>query len=160
MGGAAPVETGKGAKKGVNGEINLVPFIDLLSCLISFLLMTAVWTQVSTLQVSQTGGLSSETKEDKNENTTDVRVTMTDRGYVFVAAGTQVEIPKTTIDGRLGYDTNTLVEKLKVIKNQFPEQRAVTVASEDATLYEDLVHTVDVIVANELPDVSVTAAVN
>lgn len=151
---------GKGGKKEVDVEINLVPFLDLLCVLIVFLLMTAVWTEVSVLKVTQTGGLSSETKEEKNENTTDVRVTMTDRGYVFVAAGQQVEIPKATVDGRMGYDTDELVEKLKVIKNQFPDQRAVTVASEDATLYEDLVHTVDVIVAQELPDVSVTAAVN
>lgn len=151
---------GKGGKKEVDAEMNLVPFLDLLSVLIVFLLMTAVWTQLSTLKVTQTGGLSSDTKEEKNENTTDVRVTMTDRGYVFVAAGQQVEIPKASVDGKLDYDTKELVEKLKVIKNQFPDQRAVTVASEDATLYEDLVHTVDVIVAQELPDVSVTAAVN
>lgn len=152
---------GKRGKKEVDAEMNLVPFLDLLSVLIVFLLMTAVWTEISTLRVSQTGGLSSsDTKEEKNENTTDVRVTMTDRGYVFVAAGTQVEIPKTTVDGRTTYNTAELIEKLKVIKEQFPDQRAVTVASEDATLYEDLVTTVDVIVAQELPDVSVTAAVN
>ena len=42
MGGAAPTPTGKGGKKALDAALNLVPFIDLLSCCISFLLITAV----------------------------------------------------------------------------------------------------------------------
>ena len=38
MGGAAPTPSGKGGKKPLDAAINLVPFIDLLSCCISFLL--------------------------------------------------------------------------------------------------------------------------
>ena len=57
MAGAAPQEhTGKGGKKPLNAELNLVPFIDLLSCCISFLLITAVWTQIAGLQVASSGG--------------------------------------------------------------------------------------------------------
>ena len=43
MGGAAPRHLAK-AVKPLDAAINLVPFIDLLSCCISFLLITAVWT--------------------------------------------------------------------------------------------------------------------
>src|SRR2546430_3537368 len=46
----------KGGKKLLDAEINLVPFIDLLSCCISFLLITAVWTQIAGLQVASSGG--------------------------------------------------------------------------------------------------------
>ena len=35
--------------------INLVPFIDLMAVTIVFLIMTAVWTQLGRLQVSQSG---------------------------------------------------------------------------------------------------------
>jgi len=52
MGGAAPVESGKKGKKSLDAELNLVPFIDLLSCLISFLIVTAVWTQIAALKVA------------------------------------------------------------------------------------------------------------
>jgi biopolymer transport protein ExbD len=38
---------GHGGKRSVNQEIPLIPFIDFLLCLVSFLLMTAVWTQMS-----------------------------------------------------------------------------------------------------------------
>ena len=48
MAGAAPQESGgKKGKKALDANLNLVPFIDLLSCCISFLLITAVWTHMA-----------------------------------------------------------------------------------------------------------------
>jgi len=38
---------GHGGKRAVNNEVPLIPFIDFLLCLVSFLLITAVWTQMS-----------------------------------------------------------------------------------------------------------------
>ena len=40
-------------QRGMSAELNLVPFIDLLSVCITFLLLTAAWTQVEALQVDQ-----------------------------------------------------------------------------------------------------------
>jgi len=37
--------------RSVNVDVNIVPFIDLMSVLIIFLLVTAVWTQVSMIQI-------------------------------------------------------------------------------------------------------------
>ena len=161
MGGAAPVESGKKGKKALDAELNLVPFIDLLSCLISFLLITAVWTQISSLRVASTGGLTQQEKPP-DQTTIDVRVTMTDRGYTLSLAGSLVQVPKITEPaGGTGYDTAQLVEKLKLVKQQFPEQRAVTVAAEDEIGFADLVGTVDQIIGEaKLPDISVTPAVN
>lgn len=47
---------GSGRRRSLDAEINLVPFIDLLSMCICFLLMTAVWTQLSAVQVKQANG--------------------------------------------------------------------------------------------------------
>jgi biopolymer transport protein TolR len=44
---------GKGGKKSLDAEINLVPFIDLLSVCICFLLMTAIWVEVGSIQMKQ-----------------------------------------------------------------------------------------------------------
>ena len=52
-GGGAPVPEGGGGKKPVDFQINLIPCIDLLSVLISFLLMTSVWTQIAKIDVKQ-----------------------------------------------------------------------------------------------------------
>jgi len=167
MGGAAPVESGgKGKKKSLDSELNLVPFIDLLSCLISFLLITAVWTQISSLKVAQSGGVT-QTENTPEEGTIDVRVTMTQKGYILSLASVVQEVPKIARKvepgaenppgGPMAFDTKTLTDKLKVVKSQFTNQHAVTVAAEDDVVFDDLVETVDKIVAADLPDITVTA---
>src|SRR4051794_29040465 len=45
-----------GRRRSLDAEINLVPFIDLLSMCICFLLMTAVWIQIGALPVKQSRG--------------------------------------------------------------------------------------------------------
>jgi len=47
------VEGGKGRGKSMNSELNLVPFIDFLSCLIAFLMITAVWSEIAALEQEQ-----------------------------------------------------------------------------------------------------------
>jgi biopolymer transport protein ExbD len=50
----ASVGTG-GGKGDVNVELNIVPFIDLMSCLTAFLLVTAVWVQIAQLGLKPKG---------------------------------------------------------------------------------------------------------
>jgi biopolymer transport protein ExbD len=42
-------------KGSVNVELNIVPFIDLMSCLTAFLLVTAVWVNISNLRNEPAG---------------------------------------------------------------------------------------------------------
>src|SRR2546421_9866334 len=53
MAGGLQIPGGGGKRKSLDFTLNLVPFIDLLSCCISFLLITAVWTQLTSLHVEQ-----------------------------------------------------------------------------------------------------------
>ncbi len=159
MGGAAPVDSGgKKGKKPLDAELNVVPFIDLLSCCISFLLITAVWTQVSRLQVSQSGGPPQEQQEEQKN--VDIKVMVTERGFSLVLPGTTNEIPRIAGNGEQRYDYKMLAEKLKTVKAALPEQRTLTVLPEDGVNYDDLVSTVDTCVGEQFPDVSVSAAVN
>src|SRR4026209_166870 len=50
----AAVGTGDG-KKSVNVELNIVPFIDLMSCLTAFLLVTAVWVNIAQINIQPKG---------------------------------------------------------------------------------------------------------
>ena len=45
-------------RRALDATLNLVPFIDLLSCCIAFLLITAVWTTVARVDVSTAGAAS------------------------------------------------------------------------------------------------------
>ena len=153
MAGAAPqVHTGKGGKKALDAEINLVPFIDLLSCCISFLLITAVWTQIAGLQVASSGGPPEQ--QQKQENTIDVKLLLTEKGYQLTMAGASIDIPK--LNG--AFDRKTLAEKLKTLKSSLPDQSAITVQPEDSVAYADLVETVDTAMGERLRNVTVAPA--
>jgi len=152
MAGASPQEhTGKGGKKPLDAELNLVPFIDLLSCCISFLLITAVWTQIAGLQVSSSGGPPD---PQAKESTIDVRLSLGDKGYQLVVAGANIDIPK--VNGV--FDRKTLGEKLKTLKSSLPDQSAITVQPEDSVAYADLVETVDTAIGERLRNVTVAPA--
>ena len=51
MGGIS-VGGGGGGKKSVDSEIPLVPFIDLLLCCVMFLLVTAVWNKLASMEAA------------------------------------------------------------------------------------------------------------
>lgn len=152
MAGAAPQPTGKGGKKAVDATLNLVPFIDLLSCCISFLLITAVWTQIAGLQVASSGGPPD---QEKKEQTIDIKLLLTDKGYSLNMAGAAIEIPKVASNGAQAFDRKTLVDKLKTLKASLPDQQAITVQPEDAVAYEDLVAAVDTCIGEQLKNVTV-----
>src|SRR5437660_9806708 len=94
MAGAAPTPTGKGGKKPLDASINLVPFIDLLSCCISFLLITAVWTQLSRIDVQQKGQGQAGEKTEETPPELKLVVVVDDSGYRLASGGDMVPIPK------------------------------------------------------------------
>lgn len=152
MAGAAPQEhTGKGGKKALDAELNLVPFIDLLSCCISFLLITAVWTQIAGLQVASSGGPP---EQPAKESAVDVSLLVGEKGYQLTVAGANIDIPK--VNG--AFDRKTLGEKLKTLKTTLPDQNAITVQPEDSIAYADLVETVDTAMGEKLRNVTVAPA--
>src|SRR5690348_2245959 len=107
MAGAAPQPHTKGCTRALDAEIYLVPFIDLLSCCISFLLITAVWTQIAGLQVASSGGPPE--PQQKQEQTVDLKLLLTDKGYQLTMPGAAVDIPKVTApSGAAAFDRRTL----------------------------------------------------
>jgi biopolymer transport protein TolR len=75
-------------KKSLDAEVNLVPFIDLLSVSICFLLMTAVWVQIGTVEVRQANG--TEAAEQTASLDLDVRFTQSGSVAVSVRSGGKV----------------------------------------------------------------------
>lgn len=142
-------------RRSVDLHIELVPFIDMLAMMITFLMMTAVWTELGRIQVSQAPTGPSESNAPPPEPTLQLNLTVTERSYLLQAGSEMKEIPLTA-DGSL--DTAKLVEHLKEIKKDYPDHRSISVAVEDGILYQNLVLTVDKCIEAGLPDISVTAA--
>src|SRR5688572_32293118 len=84
---------GKSHRKGVNAELNLVPYIDLLTCMVAFLLITAVWSQLARLQANQKGqGQAGE--ETPPEQQVNIVIVVNDAGYNLVVGQDQQPIAK------------------------------------------------------------------
>src|SRR5215472_6827215 len=82
---------GKGKKKSLDTAINLVPFIDLMAVTISFLIMTAVWTQIGRLQVSQAGGNSDPNDQQQDQKTLPLTLLITEKELRLTAGSTQYD---------------------------------------------------------------------
>lgn len=134
---------GKGGKKPLDAAINLVPFIDLMAVTISFLIMSAVWTQVGRLQVAQSG--PSDPEQEQTEEKIDpitLRLTETElRLSVGQADWGTIPAPRDPATKRI--DLAALGAKLKEAKNQVPKQNTIIVETSDAVRYEDLVRVID-----------------
>src|SRR3569832_1663446 len=106
--GVAVESGGKGGKKSVNADLNLVPYIDLLTCMVAFLLITAVWTQLARLPISQkgTGG-----ETDVISDAQKIAVIVHDDGFNVIVGDKQKPLPRKA--GQLDYAT--LAAELKTI---------------------------------------------
>src|SRR5258708_4126051 len=154
MGGAAPTPTGKGGKKPLDAAINLVPFIDLLSCCISFLLITAVWTQLARMDVQQKGqGAAGSTDEKPPENQVNLTLFIDKDGYIFQkSTGESTPIPMKGDD----YDYAKLSEILQKAKTDYPEKNDLAVKADDAVIYQKIIKTMDVALTAHFPDIGLS----
>ncbi len=162
-GGGMPEEGGEGKKKkkALDATINVVPAIDLLSCCITFLLYTAVWTQISRLQIQQLGTGAPEPPPGEVQKTLLVTLAMGERGFnLSTSAGSSVDIPTLGRDGegRLRFDLKALDTRLKQLKGDYPDTSAITIQAEDTVSYGDLVQVIDASVGAGLVAVSVSGA--
>lgn len=149
--------SGKGGKKPLDTNINLVPFIDLMAVTIVFLIMTAVWTQLGRLQVSQSGNSASDEPPPQTQ-LQPITVLITEKDLKITVGGSQLDPMPITRDDKQRLEVGKLTEKLKELKTQQPEQNAITLSTEDAVRYEDLVRVIDVCIGNQFPSVSVSPA--
>lgn len=116
MAGGGPEFGSSSGRKTLNAEVNLVPFIDLLSVCICFLLMTAVWVQIGSLDVKQTFGQSSTVAPDAYE--IDFRFTGPREAQLVLKKGGKAEKPialraesPEALRAALGTQVDTIVEK-------------------------------------------------
>ena len=143
-----------GGKDRMNVELNLVPFIDLMSMAISFLLITAVWTQVSMIQIgssiygkkSESGNIETPMKEQVN-----LRLNVTDKGYILTVGKISADIPLK--DGK--YDEVTLLEQLKAVQTKYPEKKDGIIGLLDDIKYDELIKGMDALMAAGFPEISI-----
>lgn len=139
----AHIDTGGRGGRSANFELNLVPFIDLMSVLITFLLISAVWTQVSMIQL---GASFASPRQDQETPVTPppmedlvLRLDIKENGYVLYVGKDIRSIPKISGD----YDKETLLNDLKKVKQMYPQKAGIKLAIEDKIIYDHVVAVMD-----------------
>lgn len=150
----AHIESGGGKGRKVSLELNLVPFIDLMSVLITFLLITAVWSQVSMIQIgSSLYGKKDETQAPQIPPKVDVVLKLEIRadGYSLNVGKQTINLPLVNND----YDDVGLVAQLEKAKQLHPEKTDAAIAMSDELPYERLVKGMDGFLKAGFPQISV-----
>ena len=150
--------TGRNSRKS-NVELNLVPFIDLMSVCIIFLLITAVWTQVSMIQL----GSSIYSKKTSDEpikpppfSEVVLRVDVLQEGFRVLLGKELKSIPKLSDEN---YDKEALIAHLKKAKKQYPEKQDGVASVRDKVFYKHLISAMDALLIAGFPQVSITTGV-
>lgn len=138
-------------------DLNIVPFIDLMSVLIIFLLITAVWTQVSMIQIGSSiygKKTAQERSEPPPKAEIPFRLDVRENGYRIILGRQSTDVPKS--NGK--YDDQALVEKLKEVKELYPEKVDAIVTVLDELPYETLIKGMDALLTAGFPQISVSTA--
>lgn len=149
----------RNSKNELNFELDVLPFVSMLSCCICFLLITAVWTKVGSLDVKQALGQESEQKS--SEATSSLWVTVERDGSVELSVKDAPTMPasfnKISIHSR-GNGTVDFqqVEKITAqINKRLPELKTALVMPKGQVAYGDVITIMDRLKKNKISEVGI-----
>ena len=153
----AAIEENTG-KRTVNYELNIVPFIDLMSVCIIFLLLTAVWTQVSMIQIgSSIYGKRTDDQESQPPPRPEINLELivNQSGYTVIIGQDSIPIPRIQGEEGIEYDQRNLILTLKSVKDRYPDKKDAMIAVEEDLIYENLIQGMDSLLLSGFPEVAI-----
>ncbi|MBL7543640.1 MAG: biopolymer transporter ExbD [Bdellovibrionaceae bacterium] len=144
-------------KKHLDFELNLIPFIDLLSTCICFLLLTAVWINVGSMNVKQAVGGQPASETVKKPI---LWVFLGDKGEMTLETRDAQSMPANMRKLKLaGADGKTnwiqLASQLDLMKKTEPELKTALIQPRAQTSYEDIIDLMDQFKKSGLGDLGV-----
>jgi biopolymer transport protein ExbD len=148
--------------KSLNVELNIVPFIDLMSCLTAFLLVTAAWTQIASLDTKAKGKARDAPVCNPGDPCEDPQLSVLvqpDEIWIGVSRVNEFERIPNTKDGP---DWDRLAERLKAqkVSSLFAEKETIELAVNSSAshplTYQTMVSAMDIAVKTGFKDVGLT----
>ena len=160
--GAAIDTGGGGGKKSVNVELNIVPFIDLMSCLTAFLLVTAVWINIAQINI-QPKGKSRDTSTVAPDEERVVLSVLVQADQIWVGLSRVNEftpIPKKANTNEQDWEFFEKTLKDQKASAFFNDRTDLEIAAESTSTavvkYQDIIHAMDIAVKVGFVDVGLT----
>ena len=121
-------------------ELNITAFMNLMVVLVPFLLMTAVFSHITVLDLNlPPPNAADEKKPDKEPY--ELRVTI--RKDMLVLSDNRIGLIKRVPAKGKEHDFATLKETLKQVKARLPGHTNITILAERTTRYDDLISAMD-----------------
>jgi biopolymer transport protein TolR len=150
-----------GPKKDLNADLNLTPFIDLLSTCVCFLLVTAVWIEIGSVEIKQSHGTEAAASKKISydldvvyQGSNKLRMNLKKNGKTvgrFNVKGENFEA--------MSAQMNTIVQtKVLNFKNKAIEIATATITPRSDVDYGSLVKTLDVLRKNQIVNIGVLSA--
>jgi biopolymer transport protein ExbD len=143
MGGAAePQPSGKGGKKAMDAAINLVPYIDLLMTIMTFLVMTAVWTQIAALEVQNASGNAPQEPSEPDPDAP--------KAIFVLLSSTEVKVQEEGKEAKAFPNVDATIDRVKIseelerLRQARPDRKEVKVKSEPDVLFESVAEVIDI----------------
>jgi biopolymer transport protein TolR len=137
------VEGGKGRGRKLNAELNLVPFIDLLSVCITFLIATAVWVELSSLPVDQALSDPNTPPAPPPDPPPPPPLTVHVRAD-GVWVGRKVEEGRNFAVVGESYDWGAIETEIESDRRTYPDEEQVVIVTDDGVEYQHMIHALDV----------------
>lgn len=133
--------SGRRARTPENVELDITAFMNLMVILVPFLLITAVFTHLTVLDIN----LPTSTQESsaQNKKSFEVQVVMADK--YFLVTDNEGKLIKKIETYATGGHFKILNNVLKQIKYQYPEKTNITILSQQDSNYDTLINTMDAV---------------
>lgn len=138
------VSVGGGGGRGrkVNAELNLVPFIDLLSVCIVFLIATAVWVEISSMPVDQSLSDPNQPPPPPQDPPPPPPLTVHLRGD-GIWIGRKVEEGRNFEIQGDNYDWVNIEKEIENDRRTWAEEQTVVIVTDDGVEYKHMIHSLD-----------------
>ena len=121
-------------------ELNITAFMNLMVVLVPFLLMTAVFTHITILDLNLPKPGSNKAQNNKNPPF-ELRVTI--RKNALILSDNKGGLIKQIPALKNGHNYGLLKQVLKQVKARFPDKTNLTILSEQNTPYDALIQVMD-----------------
>lgn len=143
-------------KKELDFEINILPILDILSVLICFLLLTAVWVQVGALSTQQAVG-DNTISQKANPPSLWIGVEKSGTLHLSLRDVPSTTGAETTLSGnQQGVNWQALSTKIQSLKSQFPTLNTVVIRPEATANYGVVIQLMDQLKQNQMTEVGLS----
>jgi biopolymer transport protein ExbD len=129
-----------GKREIVEADLNLLPLMNLFIAIIPMLLLSAVFVQLSAIELNLPPALEHPTASGDQKESLALAVTIRDEHYVVEGHRLPTEVISR---GQAGAEER-LAEVLLAIEKQHPENEDVMIISQNHTRYDEIIRVMDI----------------